>query len=50
MFFLKNLPIIIGTIGKKQILYFTLVKYWQNIGNRYNALVTTGQSFVEINM
>ena len=30
--------------------YFTLAKYWQNIDNRYNALVTIGKSFVEINM
>ena len=31
-------------------LYFKLVKYWQNVGNRYNALVTIGKSLVEINM
>ena len=50
MFFKKVLPITIGTNWQKQILYFTLAKYWQSIGNRYNTLVTIGKSLVEINM
>ena len=38
----------IDTIGKNK--YFTSTKYWQNIGNKYNALVTTVKSLLEINM
>lgn len=25
--------------------YFTIAKYWQNIDNRYNALVTIGNQW-----
>ena len=50
MFLKTFLPIIMGTNWQKQILYFTLAKYWQNIGNMYNALVTIGKSLLEINM
>ena len=50
MFLKKFLPIIIGTNWQKQILYFTLAKYWQNSGDRYNTLVTIGKSLLEINM
>ena len=32
---------------QKQILYFTLAKYWQNIGNRYSVSITTGKSLVD---
>ena len=45
----KFLPIMIGTNWQKQILYLTLAKYWQNIGDRYNALLTIGNSHEKIN-
>ena len=50
MFLTKLLPIMIGTNSKRQILYFKLVKHWQNIDNKYNALVTISNPLVEINI
>ena len=35
---------------QKQILYFTLAKYCQIIGNMCNVFITFGKSLVEINM
>ena len=40
----------IGTNWLRQILYFKLVKHWQNINNKYNALVTISNPLVEINI
>ena len=48
--FLKNLTKHNWCNWQKQVHYFALAKYWQNIDNKYNALVTIGKSLVEINM
>ena len=40
----------IGTNWLRQILYFKLVKHWQNINNKYNALVAISNPLVEINI
>ena len=38
-----------GANWQKELFYFKLANDWQNIDNRYNALVIIG-SLVEINM
>ena len=50
MAFTKFLPIMIGTNWQKQILYFTMGKHGQNIGDRNNALLAIGKSLIERNI
>ena len=47
MFINKFLAIMIVIYKLVETIYFTLAKYWQNIGNRYNPLVTYNQKIID---
>ena len=50
MALIKFLPIMIGRNCWKEILYFTMAKHRQMMGNKNNALVRIGKSLVESNI
>ena len=46
MFINKFQAIMIVIYKLVETIYFTLAKYWQNIGNRYSPLVTYNQKII----